>query len=126
MDTSEEVTFEEFQRIRIHAGTIVEAVPNPQARVPAYVLRIDFGPLGLRTSSAQITRHYTPQDLVGRQVAAVMNFPPKRVAGVKSEVLVPLHRGYDCFRRPERGQGRSVWGRHGPVSCGHSVCRTTT
>jgi tRNA-binding protein len=88
MDTSEEVTFEEFQRIRIHAGTIVEAVPNPQARVPAYVLRIDFGPLGLRTSSAQITRHYTPQDLVGRQVAAVMNFPPKRVAGVKSEVLV--------------------------------------
>ena len=62
MDTSEEVTFEEFQRIRIHAGTIVEAVPNPQARVPAYVLRIDFGPLGLRTSSAQITRHYTPQE----------------------------------------------------------------
>ena len=88
MDTSEEVTFEEFQRIRIHAGTIVEAVPNPQARVPAYVLRIDFGPLGLRTSSAQITRHYTPQDLIGRQVVAVMNFPPKRVAGIKSEVLV--------------------------------------
>ena len=88
MNTSEEVTFEEFQRIRMHAGTIVEAVPNPQARVPAYVLRIDFGPLGMRTSSAQITRHYTPQDLVGRQVVAVLNFPPKRVAGVKSEVLV--------------------------------------
>ena len=88
MDTGGEVTFEEFQRLRIHAGTIIEAVPNPQARVPAYVLRIDFGPLGLRTSSAQITRHYTPQDLVGRQVVAVMNFPPKRVAGVKSEVLV--------------------------------------
>ena len=88
MGTSEEVTFEEFQRIRIHAGTIVEAVPNPQAKVPAYVLKIDFGPLGLRTSSAQITRHYTPQDLIGRQVVAVMNFPPKRVAGVKSEVLV--------------------------------------
>lgn len=88
MDSGEEVTFEEFQRLRIHAGTIVEAVPNLQARVPAYVLRIDFGPLGLRTSSAQITRHYTPQDLVGRQVVAVMNFPPKRVAGIKSEVLV--------------------------------------
>lgn len=88
MNTNTEVTFEEFQRIRIHAGTIIEAELNPQARVPAYVLRIDFGPLGLRTSSAQITRHYTPQDLVGRQVVAVMNFPPKRVAGVKSEVLV--------------------------------------
>ena len=88
MDTGGEVTFEEFQRLRIHAGTIIEAVPNPQARVPAYVLRIDFGPLGLRTSSAQITHNYTPQDLVGRQVVAVMNFPPKRVAGVKSEVLV--------------------------------------
>ena len=88
METSEEVTFKEFQRLRIHAGTIVEAAPNLRARVPAYLLRIDFGPLGLRTSSAQITHNYTPQDLVGRQVVAVMNFPPKRVAGVKSEVLV--------------------------------------
>lgn len=88
MGISEEFSFEEFQRLRIHAGTIVDAAPNPQARVPAYVLRIDFGPLGLRTSSAQITHHYTPQDLVGRQVVAVMNFPPKRVAGIKSEVLV--------------------------------------
>ena len=88
VDTGEEVTLQEFQRLRIHAGTIVEAVPNRRARVPAYVLRIDFGPLGLRTSSAQITRHYTPQDLVGRQVVAVLNFPAKRVAGVKSEVLV--------------------------------------
>lgn len=88
METGEEVTFQEFQRLRIHAGTIVEAAPNPQARVPAYVLRIDFGPLGLRTSSAQITCNYSAQDLVGRQVVAVVNFPPKRVAGVKSEVLV--------------------------------------
>ena len=83
-----EVTFDEFQRVRIHAGTIVEAAPNPRARVPAYVLRIDFGALGMRTSSAQLTRNYTPEDLVGRQIVAVMNFPPKRVAGVKSEVLV--------------------------------------
>ncbi len=88
MNPRKEVSLEEFQRVRIHAGTIVEATPNPRARVPAYVLRIDFGALGFRTSSAQITRHYTPQDLVGRQVVAVMNFPPKRVAGVKSEVLV--------------------------------------
>ena len=83
-----EVTFAEFQRIRIHAGTIVEAAPNPRARVPAYVLRIDFGKLGMRTSSAQVTRNYAPEDLVGRQIVAVTNFPPKRVAGVKSEVLV--------------------------------------
>lgn len=88
LETGEEVTLQEFQRLRIHAGTIVEAAPNPQARVPAYVLRIDFGPLGLRTSSAQITCNYSAQDLVGRQVVAVVNFPPKRVAGVKSEVLV--------------------------------------
>ena len=87
-DPMPEVTFEEFQRIRIHAGTVVEAAPNPRARVPAYVLRIDFGPLGMRTSSAQLTRNYAPEELVGRQVVAVMNFPPKRVAGVKSEVLV--------------------------------------
>ena len=87
-DCIPEVTFEEFQRIRIHAGTIVEAVPNPRARVPAYVLRIDFGDLGMRTSSAQITRNYAPEDLIGRQIVAVVNFPPKRVAGVRSEVLV--------------------------------------
>ena len=83
-----EVTFDEFQRIRIHAGTIVEAAPNPRARVPAYVLRIDFGPLGMRTSSAQLTGNYAPDELVGRQIVGVLNFPPKRVAGVKSEVLV--------------------------------------
>ena len=87
-DSAPVVTFDEFQRIRIHAGTIVEAVPNPRARVPAYVLRIDFGPLGMRTSSAQLTRNYTPEELLGRQIVAVLNFPPKRVAGVKSEVLV--------------------------------------
>ncbi len=83
-----EVTFEEFQRIRIHAGTVVEAASNPRARVPAYVLRIDFGPLGMRTTSAQLTRNYTPEELVGRQVVAVLNFPSKRIAGIKSEVLV--------------------------------------
>ena len=87
-NAASEVTFDEFQRIRIHAGTIVEATANARARVPAYVLRIDFGPLGMRTSSAQITRNYEPDELVGRQIVAVLNFPPKRIAGVKSEVLV--------------------------------------
>lgn len=88
MDNNVEVTFEEFKRIRIHVGTVVEATRNPRAKVPAYVLRIDFGPHGLRTSSAQVTRNYALQDLVGRQVVAVTNFPHKRVAGIKSEVLV--------------------------------------
>ena len=87
-DRIPKATFEEFQRIRIHAGTIVEAAPNPRARVPAYVLRIDFGDLGMRTSSARITRNYAPEDLIGRQIVAVVNFPPKRVAGVRSDVLV--------------------------------------
>jgi len=88
MDAVEEVPFEEFQRLRIRVGTVVESMPNPRAKVPAYLLRIDFGPFGVRTSSAQITHHYTPEDLVGFQVVAVMNFAPKQVAGVKSEVLV--------------------------------------
>lgn len=83
------IDFEDFQRVEMATGTIVEAWPNEKARAPAYVLRIDFGAhYGERMSSAQITRNYTPDDLVGRQVVAVMNFPPKRVAGVKSEVLV--------------------------------------
>ena len=75
------VTFDEFQRVRIHAGTIVEAVPNSRARVPAYVLEIDFGPLGMRTSSAQLTRNYAPEELVGRQIVAVVNFPPQAGRG---------------------------------------------
>jgi len=73
----------------LRVGTIVEAVVNERARVPAYVLRIDFGPaIGERTSSAQVTDRYRPEDLVGRQVVAVVSFPPRRVAGVRSEVLV--------------------------------------
>jgi len=72
----------------VRVGTVRSAVPNPGARKPAYVLTIDFGPLGSRTTSAQLTRHYRPEELVGRQVVAVLNFPPRRVAGVVSEVLV--------------------------------------
>jgi tRNA-binding protein len=72
----------------LRVGTVIAAEPNSGARVPAYILTIDFGPLGRRTTSAQLTRRYRPDDLVGRQVVAVVNFPPKRIAGVKSEVLV--------------------------------------
>ena len=83
------IEFEDFQRVEMATGTVVDARVNDKARMPAYVLTIDFGPdYGERTSSAQITRNYQPQELVGRQVVAVMNFPPKRIAGVKSEVLV--------------------------------------
>jgi tRNA-binding protein len=83
------IEFEDFQQVEMATGTITEARVNDKAREPAYVLRIDFGPhYGERTSSAQITRNYTAEELIGRQVVAVMNFPPKRVAGIKSEVLV--------------------------------------
>ncbi len=82
------IEFEQFLGVEIRTGTIVEAALNPKARVPAYVLRIDFGPSGMKMSSAQITRNYTPEDLVGKQVVAVLNFAAKRIAGVKSEVLV--------------------------------------
>lgn len=86
MDT---ITFDDFLKVDIRVGTILSAEPNPKARVPAYILQIDFGPaLGVKTSSAQITDHYQAQDLVGKQIVAVVNFEPKRVAGVKSEVLV--------------------------------------
>ncbi len=83
------IEFEDFQRVEMATGTIVDARVNDKARMPAYVLTIDFGPeYGERTSSAQITSNYRAEDLVGRQIVAVMNFPPKRIAGVKSEVLV--------------------------------------
>ncbi len=82
------ISYADFEKVDLRVGTVRRAVPNPKARVPAYVLTLDFGPLGERTSSAQLTERYAPEDLVGRQIVAVMNFPPKRVAGVKSEVLV--------------------------------------
>lgn len=89
------IEFTDFAEIEMRVGTVKAAEPNERARQPAYVLTIDFGPLGLKTSSAQLTEHYTAEDLVGRQIVAVMNLPPKRVAGIKSEVLVLASIGED-------------------------------
>ncbi len=87
-DLKPETTVESFASLDLRVGTVRSAEPNPNARRPAYVLRIDFGPLGERTSSAQITDRYDAAALVGMQVVAILNVPPKRIAGVKSEALV--------------------------------------
>ena len=84
-----DLNWDEFMRVDLRAGTIVSAEVFKEARRPAYILHVDFGEeLGIRKSSAQITVHYTPNELVGKQVMAVVNFPPKQIGPIMSECLV--------------------------------------
>ena len=99
------ITFADFERVDIRVGRIVRAEPFPEARKPAYRLQIDFGPLGIRKSSAQLTAHYGVEELEGRLVLAVVNFPPRQIGPFMSEVLtlgVPDAEGNVVLAVPDR------------------------
>ena len=102
---ADEISFEDFQRVEIRVGTVVDAQPFPEARKPAIKLWLEFGgAIGVRKTSAQITRHYTPDRLIGRQVLAVVNFPPRQIGTFMSEVLVlgvPDEAGEVVLLRPD-------------------------
>ena len=82
------ISWDDFEKVALRVGTIIHAEANTAARNPAYILDVDLGPLGIKRSSAQVTSLYQPAELIGRQVLCVCNFPPKRIAGVRSEILV--------------------------------------
>lgn len=84
----ETITWHDFEKVELRTGTILEVADFPEARKPAYKLRVDFGPCGIRWSSAQITKHYTKDELIGRQIIGVINFPKKQIATFMSECLV--------------------------------------
>lgn len=102
----DEISYDDFAKIDIRVGRIIQADVFPQARKPAYKLRIDFGEsIGVKNSSAQITKYYEPQDLVGKLVLGVVNFPPRQIATFFSEVLtlgVILGEGDICLIQPDR------------------------
>jgi len=100
------IVYDDFARVDIRAGTVLTAEPFPQARKPSLRLTIDFGPgIGIRKSAAQITEHYSPEDLVGKVVMAVVNFPPRQIGPMRSEVLVlgfPDDEGRIVLASPDR------------------------
>ena len=84
----EQIHWTDFEKVALRVGTVIEVVDFPEARKPAYQLKVDFGKFGIKWSSAQITKHYTKEELIGRQILGVINFPEKQIANFKSQFLV--------------------------------------